>query len=48
MAQQLGDPLTVHHVGLTAWDRLNVLSVGKNHVEVLFENVPDRLPIHAG
>ena len=22
MAEQLGDPLAVHHVGLTAWDRL--------------------------
>jgi hypothetical protein len=28
MPEQLGDPLAVHHVGLTARDRLDVLSVG--------------------
>jgi hypothetical protein len=28
MAEQLGYPLAVHHVGLTAWDRLDELSVG--------------------
>jgi len=28
-------------------DRLDVLSVGKHHMEVLFEHVPDRFPINA-
>jgi len=47
MSEQLGYPLAVHHVGLTARDRLDVLSVSKHHMEVLFEHVPNRLPIDA-
>ena len=47
MSEQLGYPLAVHHVGFTAWDRLDVLSVSKHHLEVFFEHVPYRLPINA-
>jgi hypothetical protein len=47
MSEQLRYPLAVHHVGLAARHRLDVLSVSKHHMKVLFEHVPDRLPIHA-
>ena len=48
MSEQLRNPLAIHHIGLAARDRLDVLSVSKHHLKVLFEYVPDRLPIHAG
>jgi hypothetical protein len=47
MSEQFGDPLAVHHVRFTAWHGLDVLSVGKHHLEVLFEHVPGRPPIDA-
>src|ERR1700677_1109133 len=47
MSEQLRYPLAVHHVGLAAMNRLDVLSVSKHHMNVLFEHVPDRLQIHA-
>jgi hypothetical protein len=47
MSEQLRYALAVHHVDLAARNRLDVLSVSKHHMKVLFEHVQDRLPIHA-
>src|SRR4051812_28110391 len=47
MLQQLSDPLTVLHVGLTSWHLLNVLRVNKDYVHVAFEEVEDWLPVDA-
>jgi len=45
---QLTQPLRVGHVGLAARHVLDVPGVAQRQLEVLFEDVPDGLPIHAG
>ena len=48
MPQQLGDPLAILDVGLAAWHRLDVLSVGQDQREAVLQQVVDGLPVHAG
>jgi hypothetical protein len=40
--------MTVLHVGLTAWNPLDVLRVRQEHLKVLFKYVPHWLPIDSG
>ena len=48
--QQVGDPRRVLPVALAAWNVADVLRVGEQQLERLcvFEDVPHRLPVHAG
>ena len=46
--EQLGDPLAVLHVGLAARHLLDVLGVDQHQLEPPLQQVPDRLPVHAG
>jgi hypothetical protein len=45
---QLAQPCRVAHVGLAAGDLLDVAGVDEHQLEVVFEDVPHRLPIHPG
>ena len=48
--QQLGQPLTVFHVGLAARDVLHVPGVDQHHLQRvgLAQGMEDRLPVHPG
>jgi hypothetical protein len=48
VGQQLGQPLTVPRIRLSAWDILYLIGVGQDQMEMAFQNLPDRLPVHAG
>ncbi len=45
---QLTKPLRVRHVGLAPGHVLDVPRVAQRQLEVVFEDVPDRQPVHAG
>ncbi len=45
--QQIGDPHRVVHVGLAAAHVADVRCVGQHQLELAFEHVPHRLPVHA-
>ena len=46
MLQQVGDPLAILGVCFPPRDGFDMLSVHEQNRVVLFENVPDRLPVH--
>ena len=48
MLKQLGNPLAVLNIRLTSGYVLDVLGINQQQIELPFENVPDRLPVHAG
>ena len=48
VGKQIGEPRGVVHVGLASGDVLDVTCVGQHQLEVPLEDMPDRLPIHAG
>lgn len=48
MRQQVGDPRRIVHVTLASRHVADVHRVGQDQGEVLFEHVPDRLPVDAG
>jgi len=48
MPQEFRNPLTVLHIGLATWDRLDMLRIRQEHLKVLFEYIPDRFPIDSG
>ena len=48
MAQQVGDPLRVAHIGLAPGHGLDVLRVDHHQLEAPLQQVIDRLPEHAG
>ena len=48
VTQQVGEPLAVLDVGLAPWHRLDVLRVDQQQLDLAFQQVPDRLPIHPG
>ena len=45
---KLTQPRRVAHVGLAARDLLDVTGIDEHQLEVVLEDVPDRLPIHPG
>ena len=45
---QLAEPLRVRDVGLAAGHVLDVARVAERQLEVVFEQLPDRLPVDAG
>src|SRR5215208_71557 len=48
MRHQVGEPGGIVHIALAPWDRAHVPGIGQHQGELRLENVPDRLPIHAG
>jgi hypothetical protein len=48
MPQQVGDPLSVFHVGLAPRDRLQMLRVDQQQLEALLKYVEYWLPVAAG
>jgi hypothetical protein len=48
VAEQVADPLGVPHVGLAAGDRLDVVGVADDQLEVALEDRVDRLPVDPG
>jgi len=49
MSEKVGEPHGVAHVALAARHVLDVAGVGQHQLEVaVAEDVPDRLPVHAG
>ena len=48
MRQQIGQPHGVVDIGLAPGHVLHVRGVGQHQLEVAFEHMPHRLPIHAG
>ena len=48
MPQQVGEPLAVPHVGLAPRHGLDVAGVDQQQLELLLQQVPDRLPVDPG
>ncbi|MCY1533178.1 hypothetical protein D9M68_684910 [compost metagenome] len=48
VGEQIGNPHRVVDVGLAAGHVADVLGVGQHQLEVALEDVPHRLPVHAG
>ena len=48
VGQQVGQPHRVVDVGLAPGHVLDVRGVGQHQLEVAFEHMPHRLPVHAG
>jgi hypothetical protein len=46
--QELGDPFAVLDVGLATGHLLDVLGIDQQQLELSFQDVEDRLPVHAG
>ena len=48
MRQEIGQPLAVAHIGLPPRHGLDVMRVGEHDGQIAFEQIEDRLPVHAG
>ena len=46
--RELAQPRRIRHIGLTTGNLLHVTGVDQQQLEVVLQNRPDRLPIHAG
>jgi hypothetical protein len=47
MAQQVGKPFGILHIGLASGDGLDMPSVDQQQGEAVFQQIPDRLPVDA-
>jgi len=47
MLLQFGNPFGIQHIGLPPRHRFNVLGIDHQHRKLAFQQVEDRLPVHA-
>jgi hypothetical protein len=48
MLKQFGNPLAVLNLRLASGYVLDMLGIDQQQMELPFQNVPDRFPVHAG